>query len=703
MTELYFVSPLVVSFLVGALIIPVLRTSPRSELHYIFAATLAAMAVWGLAIFGMRASGTATAAVTFEQGALVAVSATSILFYHFSLLFTKTKRFEPWLPLPLLLAYCLSLAAMIAVGTGQVVSDMRDEWYGYAPVYGSGYWPYLSLVYVLTILGLANLIVHYRDSTSPLGRARTMYVVLGVGCALLGGIADSLPALVTFYPFGMLGNLLFALFTATAILKHNLLDVRLVIKRGVVYSVVSVVMLGTYVLLAFSFSLAFQRDPFALSWPGLVAVLTAAVLLKPVLDRVQRVADSWYWGDRYDHLRALERLSDDTQDVTDLSGLATALEQAIKRAIGSRDVRLLVPSANGRRFAPTVDAGADISRGPTLDASGPIVRLLKRSAGVVASQDLKRAEPAAFLGREAAELANFAVEMLAPVEHAGQMTGILALASKRSREPYSQEDVSLIRAAVNQVAIALANAALFADVVSQRTRLEHVLQRTIRAQEDERLRLSMELHDSPVQWLTSVIYHVEACLESLRRGKRQRMSQELERVKDLLDTTLAELRHTTAALRPPDLDRVGLAKALAAYADAFERDTGIRCSLQKDIIGGPQLPSHVELTVYRVVQEALSNVRKHSGATGAEIRCETRRGELVTTIEDDGAGFDLDEALIPDNGHLGLASMQERAKLVGGFLDIRSALGEGSRVTLKIPVDVAMTAADETELASAAT
>ena len=69
-------------------------------------------------------------------------------------------------------------------------------------------------------------------------------------------------------------------------------------------------------------------------------------------------------------------------------------------------------------------------------------------------------------------------------------------------------------------------------------------------------------------------------------------------------------------------------------------------------------------------------MRKHSGATGAEIRCETRRGELVTTIEDDGAGFDLDEALIPDNGHLGLASMQERAKLVGGFLDIRSALGE---------------------------
>ncbi len=92
---------------------------------------------------------------------------------------------------------------------------------------------------------------------------------------------------------------------------------------------------------------------------------------------------------------------------------------------------------------------------------------------------------------------------------------------------YSEEDLSLLRAAANQTAMGLVNARLFANVVSQRTRLEQLLERVIKAQEEERKRLSLELHDAPVQWLTSAVYRVEACIEYFNRGQEPRARKEL--------------------------------------------------------------------------------------------------------------------------------------------------------------------------------
>ncbi|MFQ5874734.1 MAG: sensor histidine kinase, partial [Dehalococcoidia bacterium] len=178
-------------------------------------------------------------------------------------------------------------------------------------------------------------------------------------------------------------------------------------------------------------------------------------------------------------------------------------------------------------------------------------------------------------------------------------------------------------------------------------------------------------------------YRLEASLGFLRKGEYQRAREELEEVQEGLDTTLAELRHTTAALHPPELEKVGLVKALARYVGVFERDTAIPCLVEEN---GPvpRLSAPVELAVFRVVQEALSNIRKHSKATEAQVDIGLHKESFRAVVRDNGIGFEVDDSQRIDNGHLGLAGMRERARILGGTLDIHSALGAGTQVILQV-------------------
>ena len=230
-----------------------------------------------------------------------------------------------------------------------------------------------------------------------------------------------------------------------------------------------------------------------------------------------------------------------------------------------------------------------------------------------------------------------------------------------------------------------ANARRFREAIAQRNRFQQLLGRLIRAQEDERKRLSLDLHDSPVQWLTSCVYRLEAALGFFARGNYSRAGEELAKIEGVLDTTLRELRNTAAALHPPALEKVGLASALARQANVFERDTGIKCDFEQ--IGPvPRLEAPAELAVYRVVQEALSNVRKHSRATCASIQIGLRSGAVVASISDNGLGFDPDDCRGVGNSHLGIAGMEERARMLGGGLSIQSGQRAGSQVVLSIPL-----------------
>ena len=468
---------------------------------------------------------------------------------------------------------------------------------------------------------------------------------------------------------------------------YRITNPRWLAARGATVGVVLSAGSLAYAALWYILSAVPGEGPAPISWPALVAGLfvSAVVLASPASTGIRRYVEGRLPGTRRDARRAFKILETYARDIGDLSTLALAVEHAVTIATTARDVHLLVPAGNGTWFLPVSRRISGGVRPLQLHSSGAIVTWLRFHDAARRREDLL-AEPwhLPLSAQEHGELQRHRVRLLVPVKLREELVGVIALSSRVSGEGYTTRDLRTLGHAAGQMAMWVANALVLATSAAQRVRLEQLLHRSVRAQEDERRRLAVELHDSPVQWLTSAAYHVEACLESFRRGDRDNVGRQLMQVRGTLDRALSELRQTAAALHPPELEQVGLVKALARHTAIFERDTGIPTELAAS--GGvPRLPAPVELAVYRVVQEALSNVRKHAHAGEAEVRMGLHNGAFWAVIRDDGVGFDADDGSLARLGHLGLAGMEERAHALGGTLGIQSSPGEGTQVTLLIP------------------
>jgi two-component system sensor histidine kinase DegS len=207
------------------------------------------------------------------------------------------------------------------------------------------------------------------------------------------------------------------------------------------------------------------------------------------------------------------------------------------------------------------------------------------------------------------------------------------------------------------------------------------------AHEEERARIARELHDSVAQSLLKIIYAAGFALDFLKEDPRLAVD-EIEEVQQRAKQCLRELREIMANLRPTSLDILGLRETLTRYAEQFEEEYAISTTV--DLKGLESIPTSVELAIFRILQEELTNVRKHSRAESVKIRTEAHQGDLILIVEDDGIGFDPQAlAAEQESGeHLGLLAMRERVELLGGELAIRSLPGMGTRITVRIPTIV---------------
>jgi signal transduction histidine kinase len=192
----------------------------------------------------------------------------------------------------------------------------------------------------------------------------------------------------------------------------------------------------------------------------------------------------------------------------------------------------------------------------------------------------------------------------------------------------------------------------------------------------ERERLARELHDSVTQSLYSVTLLSEAGRQLAEAGDLVRIGGYLERLGEISQQALREMRLLVYELRPLVLRREGLAGALQQRLDAVEKRAGVDARLLVE--GEGELPSPVEEALYRIAQEALNNALKHASANNVTVYVRSRDGLVELEVVDDGVGFDL--SAVEERGGLGLTSMRERAEKIGGKLDIISAPGKGTRV-----------------------
>ncbi|MDQ3243509.1 MAG: sensor histidine kinase [Gemmatimonadota bacterium] len=218
-------------------------------------------------------------------------------------------------------------------------------------------------------------------------------------------------------------------------------------------------------------------------------------------------------------------------------------------------------------------------------------------------------------------------------------------------------------------------------VAVRTSQLERLSTRIVQQHEEERRRVSLELHDQTAQvWAA-----VKMQLGLLREASPANLSARFDRTLDLVDTGIESIRSVTTNLRPPLLDDLGLVPALRALAEAFENQSNLRISVHLPA-EMPGVAPDAALALFRAAQEALSNVVRHSSATSAEVRLSAHHGELTLTVSDNGRGFPDSEALAETaRPSLGLAGMRERISAVSGSVTLTTDVG--AMVTVRIPLN----------------
>jgi signal transduction histidine kinase len=257
--------------------------------------------------------------------------------------------------------------------------------------------------------------------------------------------------------------------------------------------------------------------------------------------------------------------------------------------------------------------------------------------------------------------------------------------------------------------VAAASIVMFLLIVARTQRLtrevtvqderRRLLGRVLQAAEDERTRIAHDLHDGPVQQLAVLNYDIYRARKRIGdllgrvsgealMGELQGADEVLEGVEKGLGEETRVLRHLMSALRPPVLDNRGLAEALDEHVQRFEQEHRVAVEVELELDG--RLPPELETILYRIVQESLNNVAKHARAGQVTVTVDRVEAETVRLrISDDGVGFDAgDTARLLREGHFGLAGMRERASLVGGTVEVRSQLGQGTTVEARLPVQL---------------
>ena len=259
--------------------------------------------------------------------------------------------------------------------------------------------------------------------------------------------------------------------------------------------------------------------------------------------------------------------------------------------------------------------------------------------------------------------------LYAPLVARGRSLGVIAVHDKLvGAGRFTDGDLRLLEIFAGRAAVAVA--------LSERVARDTV-RRVVAAQEAERRRLALELHDETGQALTSILLGLKAIGAAKTAEDAQRAEAD---VRALVVQALQDVRTLAVELRPSALDDFGLGPALERLAQTFAERSGIDTSVEATLEA--RLPTEVETTLYRIVQEALSNVVKHAGATHVSVIVGRRGSSVVAIVEDDGVGFAAGDVR---EDALGLLGMRERLALVGGTLEIESADGAGTTVAAQVP------------------
>lgn len=272
-----------------------------------------------------------------------------------------------------------------------------------------------------------------------------------------------------------------------------------------------------------------------------------------------------------------------------------------------------------------------------------------------------------------------------PIQAREQQFGVMNLlcATGDVLEKMGQDDFDLLSDIGVQVSEIVANAWLRLKLKEKELSRQVLLESLVEAQEEERGRIARELHDGSGQMLTSLLVRIKV-LE--KKTDSVEVREGLTTMLDIVSETIEQIRDLSHHLRPAALEQLGLAVALKTLMEDMSTEANLHTSCDFDL-HGYDLPSGIEVTLYRIAQECITNVIRHAQASAIIIKLDQTGGIINMRIEDDGIGFDPHQiTAVSRQRHLGIVSMYERAAIVGGKLDVFSAAGQGTAIQVSIPI-----------------
>ncbi|WP_410793440.1 sensor histidine kinase [Kribbella sp. C-35] len=498
---------------------------------------------------------------------------------------------------------------------------------------------------IALLLALICLAIRYRRA-DEMGRRQLLWLLLASVIALLfvtpWSFVAGTPILV------LLAIPLIPIAVAVAIVRYQLLDIRLVVSRALTWALLSLVAIGSYA------ALVALLDSLIASQVGRSAAVTVfvALIIAPVLPRLQQLVDRALYGDRHDPARVASRVGE--QLSAGLPGVVAAIRSALRLPYAALivDDRVIADGSLANDRALANDSIADARGGSVASSVVPL-----------------------------------------ELSYGGEVVGTLEVGVRSGESGLSSADRSVLGLVAVPLAVAVHATRLSAELQSSREKL-------VSAREEERRRLRRDLHDGLGPTLTGVAFSADAAANLITTDHA--LSPDASRAVELLarlraDTrsAIADVRRLVDDLRPPALDELGLLGALQQRADQMSiRADGTAIRVVVSASGLPTLPAALEVAAYRIATEALTNVVRHARATSAvlTLRC---GNELEIEITDDGPPTD---AWRPG---VGLQAMQERAAELGGTFQA-GPTRTGGRVQARFPLPQPTQASHPTTTAPAA-
>ena len=309
-----------------------------------------------------------------------------------------------------------------------------------------------------------------------------------------------------------------------------------------------------------------------------------------------------------------------------------------------------------------------------------ILNILSKSVPVVAIEDIQALDTSNIPYLNKINEMSVRSLAIAGMYQNNELTGILVAQMHGTIRKFTEQELDLLRGMADQASIAVGNATLFEQVIASRERQQSLTRRLVKLQESERRGLARELHDQIGQMLTVLQF----ALSSMQVQADDEQKREIVNAQNIVRDLIAQTREISINLRPSMLDDTGLVLTLIWYFERYTSQTNIKVEFRHHNILENRFNGEIEIAVFRIIQEALTNVARHAKTDSVSVMLQLMEKKINIEIVDHGRGFNPGEVDV--SSHMGLSSMHERAYAVGGLLELNSAPAIGTRIYAVIPL-----------------